>query len=76
MPLLTLAPYFTTPIKNKLRLQKVTITVYVPEGKTVYLGKKTNRIFNSEQHEKDEEEENLLSTNTYLEMTDNGIQRK
>ena len=74
--LLTLAPYFTTPIKNKLRLQKVTITVYVPEGKTVYLGKKTNRIFNSEQHEKEEEEENVLSTNTYLKMTDNGLIRK
>lgn len=44
--------------------------------KIFFLGKKTNRIYNSEQHEKDEEEENLLPTNTYLEMTDNGIQRK
>jgi hypothetical protein len=44
--------------------------------KIFFLGKKTNCIFNSEQNEKDEEEENLLSTNTYLEMTDNGLQRK
>ncbi len=44
--------------------------------KIFFLGKKTNRIFNSEQHEKEEEEENLLSTNNYLEMTDNGLQRK
>ena len=44
--------------------------------KIFFLGKKTNRIFKSEQHEKEEEEENLLSSNTYLEMTDNGLQRK
>lgn len=73
--LLTLAPYFTTPIKNKLRLQKITVTVFVPEGKSVYLGKKVNRIFNSEMEEV-HEEENLLPVNTYLEMTDEGLIRK
>lgn len=73
--LLKLSPYFTTPIKNKLRLQKITVTVFVPEGKTVHLGKKVNRIFNPESDEH-EEEENLLPVNTFLEMTDNGLQRK
>ena len=73
--LLTLAPYFTTPIKNKLRLQKITVTVFVPEGKSVYLGKKVNRIFNSE-IEEEQEDENLLPVNTYLEMTDDGLIRK
>jgi hypothetical protein len=58
-----------------LRLQKITVTVFVPEGKTVHLGKKVNRIFNAEL-EKEEEEENLLPVNTYLEMTDNGLIRK
>lgn len=73
--LLTLAPYFTTPIKNKLRLQKITVTVFVPEGKSVFLGKKVNRIFNSEMEE-EHEDENLLPVNTYLKMTDNGLERK
>jgi phage shock protein PspC (stress-responsive transcriptional regulator) len=73
--ILTLAPYFTSPVKNKLRLQKVTITVFVPEGKTVHLGNKVNRIFNSE-IEPEEKNENLLPVNTYLEMTDNGLIRK
>lgn len=75
--LLTLAPYFTTPVKNKLRLQKVTVTVFVPEGKTVFLGKKVNRIFHTDRHQNEEaEKENLLPVNTFLEMTDNGLIRK
>ncbi len=71
--LLKLAPYFSTPIKNKLRLQKITITVFVPEGKTVYLGDKINRIYNEHNHEDEEEHESSIPVNTYLKMTDGGL---
>lgn len=73
--LLTLAPYFSTPKENKLRLQKITVTLFVPEGKSVHLSKKINRIFN-DTNDENEDEEHLTPVNAYLEMTNRGLERK
>lgn len=73
--LLTLSPYFSTPKSNKLRMQKVTITLLVPEGKVVHLSKKTNRIYN-EHADENEHDDETLPMNTYLTMTENGLKLK
>nr|WP_297785603.1 PspC domain-containing protein [uncultured Allomuricauda sp.] len=40
---IVLDKYLTTEISNKARNQEVTITIYVPESKTVYFDESTNR---------------------------------
>lgn len=42
--LLLFDPYFTAPLEDQWRCQQVEITVYVPEGKAVYLDESANRI--------------------------------
>jgi len=40
---IVLDKYLTTEISNKTRNQEVTVTIYVPEGKTVYFDNSTSR---------------------------------
>lgn len=73
---LKLAPYFSTSAKNKIRLQKVTVTLYVPKNKYVYMGKKINRIYSPAEEDEDDDENDAVPQNTYLKMTEDGLIRQ
>ncbi len=42
--LVRFSPHYATPVANKIRMQEVKITVFLPEGKSVFFGHDMHRI--------------------------------
>jgi len=72
--LLVFDPFFSTPKSDLIRRQQVEITLQIPEGKVVYLGKGTRRIIydiqnNYDVHDRDMEGHYWIMKETGLQET-------
>lgn len=70
--LLTFDPYFISPTDDQWRCQEVNVTVYVPEGKAIYLDESADRIIYNiwNVHYMDDRR---MSGHTWL-MTEDGLE--